>query len=116
MKCVCQRHPFRLTLTSYVSLSLSQEDPFGHDESDLPLEKFCQEIDKQITAVDERAKRLTYDLARGPAAHNPAQRRSSFSTSTFPMSCSSSDQGSLASEDDGIESGRMPSETDRLIS
>ena len=103
-----------------------QEDPFGHDESDLPLEKFCQEIDKQITAIDERAKLITYDLARGPAAHNPAQsqRRSSFrfststNTSTHPNSSSSSfDQGSLAtSEDDDIESGRMPSETDRLIS
>ena len=111
-----------LTLThTNISLSLLQEDPFGHDESDLPLEKFCQEIDKQITAVDERAKLITYDLARGPAAHNPAQRCSSFSTSTstfFPTSSSSSSaQGSLASsEDDGIESGRMPSETDRLIS
>ena len=101
-----------------VSNSLSQEDPFGHDESDLPLEKFCQEIEKQITAVDERAKLITYDLARGPAAHNPAQwRRSSYSTSTLRTSSSSSDQGSLAtSEGDDIESGRMPSETDRLIS
>ena len=100
-----------------MSLSISQEDPFGHDESDLPLEKFCQEIDTQITAVDERAKFITYDLSRGPVAHNPAKRRSSYSTCTFPNSCSSSDQGSLAtSEDDDIESGRMSSETDRLIS
>jgi len=33
------------------------EDPFGHDESDLPLEKFCEEVDRQVTAVDDRARR-----------------------------------------------------------
>lgn len=32
------------------------EDPFGHDESALPLEKFCEEVDRQVTAVDERAR------------------------------------------------------------
>ncbi len=47
-----------LTLTS--SLQCSQEDPFGDDESDLPLGKYCEEIDKQITAIDERAKLTTY--------------------------------------------------------
>jgi len=58
-----------LTLTS--SLQRSQEDPFGDDESDLPLGKFCEEIHKQITAIDERAKfklaTRTDDIERGPA-------------------------------------------------
>lgn len=57
----------------------SQEDPFGYDESDLPLEKFCKEVDRQITAVAERAKIITFDLAHGPASHMPANRRSSYS-------------------------------------
>mmetsp|Transcript_24232 Transcript_24232/g.34666 ORF Transcript_24232/g.34666 Transcript_24232/m.34666 type:complete len:377 (-) Transcript_24232:170-1300(-) len=47
------------------------EDPFGDDESDLPLGKFCEEIHKQITAIDERAKfklaTRTDDIERGPA-------------------------------------------------
>ena len=105
-----------LILASHASL---QEDPFGHDESDLPLEKFCEEIDKQITAVDERAKIITFDLATGPAAHVPSERTSSYSTFTM----SSSYQGSMSSSyrespatsvDDDIESGLM-SETERLV-
>ncbi|KAK1745821.1 hypothetical protein QTG54_003745 [Skeletonema marinoi] len=97
------------------------EDPFGHDESDLPLEKFCEEIDKQITAVDERAKIITFDLATGPAAHVPSERTSSYST--FPSSTSSSSRGRMPSSyrespatsgDDDIESGLM-SETVRLV-
>ncbi len=61
-----------LTLTS--SLQRSQVDPFGDDDSDLPLGKYCEEIDKQITAIAERAKlKLNtctddiIDIERGPA-------------------------------------------------
>ena len=43
-----------LTATSY--LQRSQEDPFGDDESNLPLGKYCEEIDKQISALDEKAE------------------------------------------------------------
>lgn len=43
------------------------EDPFGHDESDLPLDRFCATIEKQINAIDERAHLITYDLACGPS-------------------------------------------------
>eukprot|EP00984_Skeletonema_dohrnii_P038846 scaffold42582_cov255-Skeletonema_dohrnii-CCMP3373.AAC.1 len=69
-----------------IGVGSDMEDPFGHDESDLPLEKFCEEIDKQITAVDERAKIITFDLARGPAAHVPSERTSSYSTFTMSSS------------------------------
>ena len=55
-------------LLTLAPLHHSQEDPFVHDESDLPREKFCEEVDKQITAVDERAKFITFDLAYGPAS------------------------------------------------
>ena len=95
-----------LILASHASL---QEDPFGHDESDLPLEKFCEEVDKQITAVDERAKLITFDLAYGPASHIPSERSSSYST--FPNRRGSP----LANGDNDIESGQMSSETDRLV-
>ena len=95
-----------LILASHASL---QEDPFGHDESDLPLEKFCEEVDKQITAVGERAKLITFDLAYGPASHIPSERSSSYST--FPNRRGSP----LANGDNDIESGQMSSETDRLV-
>ena len=98
----------------------SQEDPFGDDESDLPLEKFCEEVEKQITAVDERAKLISFDLAYGPASHMPVavERKGSYIkfssshgsfASTYPGSLASSYQGSLSSSANS-------SETDRLIS
>lgn len=49
-----------------VGLGNDMEDPFGHDESDLPLEKFCVTIEKQINAIDERAHMIPYNLAYGP--------------------------------------------------
>ena len=39
-----------------VGVGNDMEDPFGHDESDLPLEKFCETIERQINAVHERAQ------------------------------------------------------------
>eukprot|EP00985_Skeletonema_marinoi_P022062 scaffold13849_cov142-Skeletonema_marinoi.AAC.1 len=65
-----------------IGVGSDMEDPFGHDESDLPLEKFCEEVDRQITAVDERAKLITFDIAHGPSTHISAERSSSYST--FP--------------------------------
>mmetsp|Transcript_13743 Transcript_13743/g.23350 ORF Transcript_13743/g.23350 Transcript_13743/m.23350 type:complete len:403 (-) Transcript_13743:528-1736(-) len=93
-----------------IGVGSDMEDPFGHDESDLPLEKFCEEVDKQITAVDERAKLITFfDLAYGPASHIPSERSSSYST--FPNRRGSP----LANGDNDVESGQMSSETDRLV-
>ena len=99
----------------------SQEDPFGDDESDLPLEKFCKEVEKQITAVDERAKLITYDLAYGPASHMPVavERKGSYIkfSSSHGSFASSTYQGSLASSYQGsLSSSANSSETDRLIS
>lgn len=39
-----------------IGVGNDMEDPFGHDESDLPLEKFCETIERQINAVHERAQ------------------------------------------------------------
>jgi len=78
----------------------------------LPLEKFCEEVDRQITAVGERAKLIAFDIADGPSTHIPAQR--SLSYRTFSMS-TSYEESPVASEDDDIESGRELSETDRLV-
>lgn len=50
-----------------IGVGNDMEDPFGHDESDLPLEQFCAAIEKQINAIDERAGMLTYNLAYGPS-------------------------------------------------
>eukprot|EP00984_Skeletonema_dohrnii_P016429 scaffold7310_cov154-Skeletonema_dohrnii-CCMP3373.AAC.5 len=95
-----------------IGVGSGMEDPFGNDESYLPLEKFCEEVDRQITAVGERAKLITYDIADGPSTHIPAQR--SLSYSTFSMS-TSYEESPVASGDDDIESGRELSETDRLV-
>jgi len=94
----------------------SQEDPFGYDESDLPLEKFCKEVDKQITAVAERAKIITFDLAYGPASHTPANRKSSYSIvpATASPSPPSSQRSSATGGNDDIEIG-LSLETDRLL-
>ena len=52
-----------ITLIIYIVVKLivgvgnDMEDPFGHDESDLPLplDGFCTTIERQINAIDERA-------------------------------------------------------------
>eukprot|EP00984_Skeletonema_dohrnii_P010664 scaffold4179_cov71-Skeletonema_dohrnii-CCMP3373.AAC.5 len=54
-------------------------------------------VDRQITAVDERAKIITFDIANGPSTHIPAQRSSSYSIFPVYQDCG----------DDDIESGRV---------
>ena len=90
-------------LLTRILVHLFQEDPFGQDESDLPLERFCEEVEKQINAIDERAKIITFDFAYGPSSHLSDQNDSS--CSTFPMTASY--QGSDTSTDEDIESGLM---------
>lgn len=49
-----------------IGVGNDMEDPFGFDESDLPLEKFCETVEKQINAIDERAHMDPYNLAYEP--------------------------------------------------
>ena len=66
-------NPF-VVLTVYIVCKMiigvgnDMEDPFGHDESDLPLAKFCDTIEKQINAVSQRARETPYNLAYGPSS------------------------------------------------
>ena len=61
-----------IVLVAYIIVKMiigvgnDMEDPFGHDESDLPLEKYCLTIEKQINAIDERALGMSFNLAYGP--------------------------------------------------
>lgn len=50
----------------YWAVPPTVEDPFGHDESDLPLEKFCALIEGQINAIEERATIIPFNMAYGP--------------------------------------------------
>lgn len=86
------------------------EDPFGFDKSDLPLEKFCATIERQINAIDERADMITYNLAYGP----PSYPSSSYSTFGSTLSSPATTVHSLESDDDDIEIGLML-ETDPLV-
>ena len=60
-----------LVLTIYIAIKMivgvgnDMEDPFGNDESDLPLESYCATIESQINAIEER-RAVKYDLAYGP--------------------------------------------------
>ena len=60
-----------LVLTIYIAIKMivgvgnDMEDPFGDDESDLPLESYCATIETQINAIEER-RAVEYDLAYGP--------------------------------------------------
>jgi len=61
-----------LVLVIYIAMKMiigvgnDMEDPFGLDESDLPLESFCATIESQINAIEERRHVVNYDLAYGP--------------------------------------------------
>ena len=55
----------------FIGIGDDMEDPFGHDESDLPLEKFCETIETQVGAVTNRATILPYNLAYGPILSRP---------------------------------------------
>ncbi|KAL7529637.1 hypothetical protein ACHAWF_003060, partial [Thalassiosira exigua] len=57
-----------VTVKMIIGLGNDLEDPFGHDESDLPLEKFCETVEKQINAIEERTESIAYDLAYGPTS------------------------------------------------
>ena len=67
-----------IVLVAYIIVKMiigvgnDMEDPFGHDESDLPLEKYCMTIEKQINAIDERALCTSYNLAYGPVVDKMA--------------------------------------------
>mmetsp|Transcript_8540 Transcript_8540/g.14823 ORF Transcript_8540/g.14823 Transcript_8540/m.14823 type:complete len:455 (-) Transcript_8540:326-1690(-) len=72
-----------------IGVGSNMEDPFGHDESDLPLGKFCREIERQINATDQRRQIITYNLALGPPSlpRNFTYGRSSvFTPSHVPKS------------------------------
>ncbi|KAL7495305.1 hypothetical protein ACHAWT_003775 [Skeletonema menzelii] len=49
-----------------INVGNDMEDPFGFDESDLPLEKFCATVESQINAIEDRNYRIPFDLATGP--------------------------------------------------
>mmetsp|Transcript_38030 Transcript_38030/g.64998 ORF Transcript_38030/g.64998 Transcript_38030/m.64998 type:complete len:433 (+) Transcript_38030:1-1299(+) len=99
-----------------VAVGSDMEDPFGHDESDLPLEKFCAEIEKQIIAIYGREHIVTYNLAYGPAyfcsrlGNTDNTRRPSYSTFASTVTSDHSNK----SDDSDIETGRM-SEMDPLV-
>uniref|UniRef100_A0A7R9ZD09 Bestrophin homolog n=1 Tax=Pseudictyota dubia TaxID=2749911 RepID=A0A7R9ZD09_9STRA len=100
-----------LVLVIYIAVKMiigvgnDMEDPFGHDVSDLPLEKFCTTIERQIEAIGQRADMAGYNLAYGPSVGKMG----------FPGSSSSSCT-TLApiSDDDDIEVGPIL-ETDAFI-
>ena len=81
-------------------------------ESDLHLEKFCAGIHKQIIAIEERSRILTYDLARGPSSEKDA---SPYIIFTKTSSYSSTHSLSPTEKISDVESGAISTEMDRLI-
>lgn len=55
-----------IAMKMIIGVGNDMEDPFGLDESDLPLESFCSTIESQINAIEERRHVVNYDLAYGP--------------------------------------------------
>jgi len=55
-----------IAMKMIIGVGNDMEDPFGLDESDLPLESFCATIESQINAIEERRHVVNYDLAYGP--------------------------------------------------
>ena len=83
-----------VVLVAYVVVKMilgvgnDMEDPFGHDESDLPLDGFCATIEKQINAIDERAHEILYDIACGPALAGSAVEGSKTNAGDFGLQVS----------------------------
>mmetsp|Transcript_13953 Transcript_13953/g.24887 ORF Transcript_13953/g.24887 Transcript_13953/m.24887 type:complete len:382 (-) Transcript_13953:54-1199(-) len=116
-----------LVLTIYIVVKMiiglgnDMEDPFGHDESDLPLEKYCMTVEYQINAVDERSHMIPYNIAYGPGSK--PERNLSFSTlrrlktsssySTF-FSVGTRSRSSKSEQDD-FEHDQMMLEMDPLV-
>jgi len=56
---------------TFMSIGDSLEDPFGLDILDLPLDKYCAAIEKEINAVNSRRTLAPFDIGVGPTDTNP---------------------------------------------
>lgn len=83
------------------------ENPFRHDESDLPLEKFCATVERQILAVHERSGMIR-SISKDFLADKEASSDTTSSTATSP------DYSRQNSNNLDVAFGH-PSETDPLI-
>lgn len=106
----------------FIGIGDDMEDPFGHDESDLPLEKFCETIEAQVGAVTQRATILPYKLAYGPVLSRPRTASESYqleeTITTFKTQsrCTSISTVSSTNDYDDMEvGGREAHETDPLV-
>jgi len=119
-------NPFLLTTVyiifkMFIGIGDDMEDPFGHDESDLPLEKFCETIETQVGAVTNRATIPTYNLAYGPVLSRPRTPSESYqheeAVKTFKDQSRQPSPSTIALTDPGdTEAGwREAHETDPLI-
>mmetsp|Transcript_329 Transcript_329/g.475 ORF Transcript_329/g.475 Transcript_329/m.475 type:complete len:207 (-) Transcript_329:125-745(-) len=54
-----------MVVNMIVTIGDCMEDPFGTDLTDLPMKKFCEVIEAQITAIEKRDI-IPFDLSVGP--------------------------------------------------
>ena len=106
----------------FIGIGDDMEDPFGHDESDLPLEKFCETIETQVSAVKQRATIIPYNIAYGPVLSRPRtpseshQHEETIKTfNTQSRRPSPSTVASTIDPDDTEVGGREAHETDPLV-
>ncbi|EJK70422.1 hypothetical protein THAOC_08223 [Thalassiosira oceanica] len=111
-----------ITFKMFVGIGDDMEDPFGHDESDLPLEKFCETIETQVGAVTNRATILPYNIAYGPVLSRPRTPSESYqheeALKTFKDQSQQPSSSTVAStiDTDDTEAGwREAHETDPLV-
>ena len=105
-----------LVLVIYIAMKMiigvgnDMEDPFGLDESDLPLESFCATIESQINAIEERRHVVKYDLAYGPR-NAVGEFLVSVSRASTPSRQSTPEPGTQYD----VELGGHPTENDPLV-
>lgn len=88
-----------IVLTIYIVVKMiigvgnDMEDPFGHDESDLPLEAFCATIEMQLNAINMRADNISFNLAYGPSKSKASsfRRLTTSTSSSIGSSCKADD-------------------------
>ena len=105
----------------FIGIGDDMEDPFGHDESDLPLEKFCETIETQVGAVTNRATIPSYSLAYGPILDRPRTPSESYqheeAVKIFKSQSRRPSTSTIASTapSDTEAGGREAHETDPLV-